>query len=64
MRAMWRLRQRNASLDVFPWASLAGFNGLLSKAYTVVGSGASVVNLDPFVDARFAAEAHGANLTH
>jgi HK97 family phage major capsid protein len=41
-----------------------GPNGLQSLAATVVDPGASITNLDPFVDARFAAEAHGANLTH
>lgn len=42
-----------------------GPNGLQSLARAqVVDSGASITNLDAFVDARFAAEAHGANLTH
>ena len=43
-----------------------GPDGLLSLAtdYQVVGTGGSVSNLDPFVDARFAAEANGAHLTH
>jgi len=38
-------------------------NGLLSAAYTVVNAGSSVTNLDAFVDAKFAAEAHGASIT-
>jgi HK97 family phage major capsid protein len=40
-------------------------NGLLSIAYGSVDSGAiaSVANLDPFIDAQFAAEAVGAELT-
>lgn len=42
-----------------------GYTGLLNKSYTVVDSaGASLTNLDKFVSARFAAEAHGAKLTH
>ena len=41
------------------------YNGLLSKATTTVDSGvATLANLDAFVSARFAAEAHGAHLTH
>jgi HK97 family phage major capsid protein len=38
-------------------------NGLLSAAYTVVNAGTLLSNLDAWVDARFAAEAHGANVT-
>jgi HK97 family phage major capsid protein len=40
-----------------------GPNGLRSLAYTVVSAGSAVANLDAFVDARFAAEAHGAHVT-
>lgn len=40
------------------------FNGLLSLASTAVDPGAALTNLDPFIAARFAAEAHRANLTH
>ncbi|APA75237.1 phage major capsid protein [Mycobacterium avium subsp. hominissuis] len=41
-----------------------GPNGLLSLASTAVDPGTSVANLDAFVSARYAAEAHGAKLTH
>lgn len=41
-----------------------GPNGLQSLTTQVVDPGASVANLDPFIAARFAAEAHGASLTH
>lgn len=42
-----------------------GFDGLLAKSYTTVDAGAATLsNLDKFVSARFAAEAHGAKLTH
>lgn len=41
-----------------------GPKGLLSLASTQVDPGTSVTNLDPFVSARFAAEAKGAELTH
>lgn len=41
-----------------------GPNGLLSLATQVVDPGASVSNLDPFISARYAAEAHSAKLTH
>ncbi len=41
-----------------------GPNGLLSLASTSVDTGASVANLDAFVKGRYAAEAHGAKLTH
>ena len=41
-----------------------GPNGLLSLASTVVDPGASLSNLDPFIEARYAAEANGAKLTH
>lgn len=38
-------------------------NGLLSIAYSTVDTGASLTNLDPFIDARFKANAVGAQLT-
>jgi HK97 family phage major capsid protein len=38
-------------------------NGLLSVAYGVVDTGASVTNLDPFIAARFKAQSVGAELT-
>jgi len=42
-----------------------GYSGLLSKSYTSVDAGgATLTNLDKFVAARFAAEAHGAKLSH
>lgn len=41
-----------------------GPDGLLSASYTVVPAGTAVANLDAFVDARFAAEAHSAKLSH
>jgi HK97 family phage major capsid protein len=41
-----------------------GPDGLLSTSYTVVAAGSAVTNLDAFVDARFAAEAHSAKLSH
>lgn len=41
-----------------------GPSGLLSTAYTTVDTGASMANLDPFISARFAAEAAGSELTH
>lgn len=41
-----------------------GPNGLLSLTAQVVDPGASVADLDPFIAARFKAEAHSANLTH
>ncbi|VEG58144.1 phage capsid protein [Mycolicibacterium aurum] len=40
-----------------------GPDGLLSIAYTAVDTGAALTNLDPFVEARFAAEAAGSELT-
>lgn len=40
-----------------------GPNGLLSVAYTGIETGASLSNLDPFIAARFAAKAHGSDLT-
>lgn len=51
-------------LAYFGNTTTKGPNGLLSLTTQVVDPGASVANLDPFVSARFAAEAHGANLTH
>lgn len=39
-------------------------NGLLSLTTQVVDPGTSVTNLDPFVSARYAAEANGAKLSH
>ncbi|MCV7092109.1 phage major capsid protein [Mycobacterium interjectum] len=45
--------------------TVEGYSGLLSKASTTVDAGAATLsNLDKFVSARFAAEAHGAKLTH
>jgi DNA invertase Pin-like site-specific DNA recombinase len=41
-----------------------GPNGLLSLSTTAVDTGASVANLDAFISARYAAEAHSAKLTH
>jgi len=41
-----------------------GPNGLQSLTTAVVDPGASITNLDAFVAARYAAEAHAANLTH
>jgi HK97 family phage major capsid protein len=41
-----------------------GPNGLLSIDYSTVDTGASLTNLDPFISARFAAEAAGSELTH
>lgn len=40
-----------------------GPSGLLSLTTQVVDPGTSVANLDPFIDARFAAEAHNASLS-
>lgn len=40
-----------------------GPDGLLSITYTTVDTGASLANLDPFISARFAAEAEGSELT-
>ncbi|MFD6895068.1 phage major capsid protein [Rhodococcus sp. NPDC060086] len=40
-----------------------GPSGLLSTAYTTVETGASLSNLDAFIDAKFAAEANGGKLT-
>lgn len=40
-----------------------GPGGLLSTTYTTVDTGASLANLDPFIDAKFAAEANGGKLT-
>jgi HK97 family phage major capsid protein len=40
-----------------------GPNGLLSIAYSTVDTGASIANLDPFVQARFASVAAGSELT-
>lgn len=39
-------------------------NGLLSIGYSTVDTGATLANLDPFIAARFAAEAAGSELTH
>jgi HK97 family phage major capsid protein len=41
-----------------------GPNGLLSLSSTAVDTGASLTNLDSFIAGRYAAEAHGAKLTH
>lgn len=41
-----------------------GPDGLLSLASTTVDTGTAVANLDAFVQGRYAAEAHGAKLTH
>lgn len=41
-----------------------GPNGLLSLSSTAVDAGTSVANTDAFISARYAAEAHGAKLTH
>jgi HK97 family phage major capsid protein len=41
-----------------------GPDGLLSLASTAVDTGASLTNLDSFIAGRYAAEAHGAKLTH
>lgn len=41
-----------------------GPSGLLSAAYTTVDTGASLANLDKFIEARFAAESAGSELTH
>ena len=38
-------------------------SGLLSAAYSVVDTGASITNLDSFVAARYASEAHGSKLS-
>lgn len=40
-----------------------GPGGLLSTDYTTVDTGASLANLDAFIDAKFAAEANGGKLT-
>lgn len=40
-----------------------GPDGLLSTDYTTVDTGAALANLDPFIDAKFAAEANGGKLT-
>ena len=40
-----------------------GPNGLLSIAYTPVDTGTGLANLDPFIEARFAAETAGSELT-
>jgi HK97 family phage major capsid protein len=40
-----------------------GPGGLLSTSYTSVDTGASLSNLDAFIDAKFAAEANGGKLT-
>ncbi|MDM2170813.1 phage major capsid protein [Mycobacteroides abscessus] len=40
-----------------------GPSGLLSVAYSDVDTGASLANLDPFVEARFTAEQYGSQLT-
>jgi HK97 family phage major capsid protein len=47
----------------FANTSVKGPNGLLSLAYTQVSAGGSVSNLDVFIDGRFAAEAHGAQVS-
>lgn len=55
------------AIDVAYFANTTSksFSGLLSKSTTAVDSeGASVTNLDKFVSARYAAEAHGAKLSH
>nr|WP_279628982.1 phage major capsid protein [Mycobacterium scrofulaceum] len=41
-----------------------GPNGLLSLASTAVDAGTAVANLDAFIEARYAAEANGAKLSH
>ncbi len=40
-----------------------GPNGLLSISYTSVNTGAGLTNLDPFIEARYAAEDNGSQLT-
>ena len=40
-----------------------GPNGLLSISYTAVDTGASLANLDPFIEARYASVANGSELT-
>ncbi|VBA57610.1 hypothetical protein LAUMK191_04100 [Mycobacterium attenuatum] len=54
------------AIDVayFGNTTVKGPNGLRSLTTAVVDTGASLSNLDPFVSARYAAEAQGANLTH
>lgn len=48
----------------FANTTVKGPNGLRSLAYTPVPvAGGTVVNLDPFIDARFAAEAQGAKVS-
>jgi|GEM_PF-5246453 HK97 family phage major capsid protein len=49
---------------LFANTTAKGFDGLLSLASTAVDTGASLSNLDNFVSGRYAAEAHGAKLTH
>lgn len=55
------------AIDVayFANATSKSYSGLLSKSYTTVDAGGpTLANLDKFVSARYAAEAHGARLTH
>jgi HK97 family phage major capsid protein len=55
------------AIDVAYFANTTAksYGGLLSKSYTAVDSaGPALTNLDKFVSARYAAEAHGAKLTH
>ena len=53
------------AIDVayFADTTTKSYSGLQHKAYTTVDV-ASITSQDPFVSARFAAEAHGAKLTH
>ena len=52
-------------VEFFANTTTKSYSGLLSKSYTAVDSaGPALTNLDKFVSARFAAEAHGAHLTH
>jgi HK97 family phage major capsid protein len=47
----------------FAATTTKGPDGLLGAAYTTVDTGPSLTNLDPFVSARYAAEAAGSKLT-
>jgi len=55
---------RAADAAYFGNTTVKGPNGLLSIDYTQVDTGASLSNLDPFVQARYAAVAAGSELTN
>jgi HK97 family phage major capsid protein len=61
-------RQISEAIDTAFFANTTskGPNGLLSLSYTAVDTGTitAVASLDLFIDARFAAEAHGAKISH